>query len=132
MIGSLPLAPAGGSGPGMVPGKERIQSMKQKLNAHTPGPWRASEGTGYVAIMAGPTIDKQLAMTMTCNAEGMANARLMAAAPDLLAALEACLPWLGKAVFYDLASLPVEASKEDLSSVLSMAGKAIAKARGEA
>lgn len=102
------------------------------MNAHTPGPWRASEGTGYVAIMAGPTIDKQLAMTMTRNAEGMANGCLMAAAPDLLAALEACLPWLGKAVFYDLASLPVETSKEDLSSVLSMAGKAIAKARGEA
>lgn len=42
MIGSLPLAPAGGSGLGMVPGKERIQSMKQKLNAHTPGPQLAT------------------------------------------------------------------------------------------
>jgi hypothetical protein len=101
------------------------------LSAHTPGPWRASVGTGYVAILSGPTIDRQLAITMTCNAEGCANARLMAAAPDLLAALEACIPWLGKAIFYDLASLPVESPKEDLSKLLSMACAAVAKAGGK-
>ena len=99
------------------------------VNTHTPGPWRSSSGTGYVAIMAGPTIDRQLAITMTSTPEGVANARMMAAAPELLAALEACIPWLGKAIFYDLASLPVESPKEDLSKLLSMACAAVAKAR---
>lgn len=91
------------------------------MNAHTPGPWRASAGTGYVAIMAGPTIDRQLAITMTCNPEGCANARLIAAAPDLLAALERLEAgvrlWISRGV-----------SDEDMAA----ARAAIAKARGEA
>lgn len=91
------------------------------MNAHTPGPWRASIGTGYVAILSGPTIDRQLAIAMTCNAEGCANARLMAAAPDLLAALERLESgvrlWMSRGV-----------SDEDMT----VARAAIAKARGEA
>lgn len=90
------------------------------MNAYTPGPWKASVGTGYVAIMAGPTIANQLAMTMTCNAEGLANARLIAAAPDLLAALERLEAgvrlWISRGV-----------SDEDMDA----ARAAIAKARGE-
>ena len=100
------------------------------MNAHTPGPWRVTRHTEFL-------VKVETRNTVICDALGklteetLANARLIASAPEMLAALEACLPWLGKAVFYDIASLPVQTSKEDLSSVLSMAGKAIAKARGE-
>lgn len=104
------------------------------MNAHTPGPWNvlpwfAPSGAEITTVQA---LNRTVADCPGEDETAKANARLIAAAPDLLAALEACLPWLGKAVFYDLASLPVQTSKEDLSSVLSMAGKAIAKARGEA
>lgn len=119
------------------------------MNAHTPGPWHIvaqamdadTERHAKVCnpyafrrhIATHPDLDDpecRIVADMRDGPDG--DARLIATAPDLLAALEACLPWLGKAVFHDLASLPVETSKEDLSSVLSMAGKAIAKARGEA
>ena len=119
------------------------------MNAHTPGPWHilpqvmdsdterhARECNPYAFrrhIATHPDLDNpecRIVADMRDGPEG--DARLIAAAPELLAALEACIPWLGKAVFYDLASLPVETSKDDISSVLSMARKAIAKARGEA
>ena len=111
------------------------------MNDHTPGPWKAYRGAVWSTheSVSGP-VTKGMRTNHVCaiserlkmpDGEREANACLIAAAPEMLAALEACLPWLGKAVFYDLASLPVQTSKEDLSSVLSMAGKAIAKARGE-
>lgn len=109
--------------------------MKQKLNTHTPGPWyvRGCDGNpGYAMGRHIYSPNEGNTGTVALVSGSLANARLIAAAPDLLAALEAVMPWLGKAVFYDLASLPVQTSKEDLSSVLSMAGKAIAKVRGEA
>lgn len=59
-----------------------------KLAIHTPGPWRASVGAGHVAIMTGPTIDTVIAYGVTSTPEGVANARLMAAAPEMLEALE--------------------------------------------
>ena len=65
---------------------------------HTPGPWRASVGAGHVAIMTGPTIDTVIAYGVTSTPEGVANARLMAAAPDMLAALRRAAPWLGKMI----------------------------------
>lgn len=107
--------------------------MKQKLNVHTPGPWMVLPwfAPGGAEITTVQALNRTVADCPGEDATSKANARLISAAPDLLAALEAVLPWLGKAVFYDIASLPVETSKEDLSSVLSMAGKAIAKARGE-
>jgi hypothetical protein len=52
---------------------------------HTPGPWGV-EGS-YVH---GP--DGKRFLAVASDGEGQANARLIAAAPALLEALEACLP----------------------------------------
>ena len=57
---------------------------------HTPGPWWLQAGNGCVHI-GGPTIDKQIALVMTCDAVGVANARLISRAPEMLEALEACV-----------------------------------------
>ncbi len=79
----------------------------------------------------GPDVHRSRLATFAPGADKAKWGPLFAAAPEMLEALEACIPWLGKAIFYDLASLPVEAPREDLSKVLSMAGAAVSKARGE-
>lgn len=61
------------------------------MNAvHTPGPWWLQAGNGCVHI-GGPTIDRHIAIVTTCDAVGVANARLISRAPEMLAALEACV-----------------------------------------
>lgn len=62
------------------------------MGEHTPGPWRLSaESEGYCRVEAGrgyytgPFVDTGFEVT---GFTGEANARLIAAAPDLLAALE--------------------------------------------
>lgn len=123
MIGPLPLAPAGGSGLGMVPGKERIQSMKQKLNVHTPGPWNVLPwfAPGGAEITTVQALNRTVADCPGEDETAKANARLIAAAPDLLAALERLEAgvrlWISHGV-----------SDEDMAA----ARAAIAKARGEA
>ena len=65
------------------------------------------------------------------NTNAHANARLIAAAPEMLAALEACIPWLAKAIFYDLATMDPPANRKDLSAVLGAVERAARTARGE-
>ena len=73
--------------------------------AHTPGPWEVGRGAGWIvtrphavgrreaALAIGMTPAYSLISAPTCkwfkDGEAEANARLIAAAPDLLAALEA-------------------------------------------
>jgi hypothetical protein len=57
---------------------------------HTPGPWWLRAGNGCVHV-GGPTIDKQIALVTTCDAVGVANARLISRAPEMLDALAACV-----------------------------------------
>ena len=63
------------------------------MSAHTPGPWEINEGDGMAIAKV-----SHYAITAPCTAdigsglsreETLANARLIAAAPDLLAALKA-------------------------------------------
>jgi hypothetical protein len=82
------------------------------MGKHTPGPWSKSE-RGY--IFAG---DSCIASTSDLD-ENEANARLIAAAPDLLAALEQSLSWLS--------SYPGGGA----NAAWRKASEAIAKARGE-
>lgn len=57
------------------------------MSQHTPGPWRIrAERYKFIRI---ETALSGIAGLDTIDGEGMANARLIAAAPDLLAALEA-------------------------------------------
>lgn len=67
----------------------RIVSSK-----HTPGPWRAvecSDGARHVATRRGNVIAHISAFALDGDRSG--NARLIAAAPDLLAALEKEQEW---------------------------------------
>jgi hypothetical protein len=71
------------------------------MSKHTPGPWRAAKGTHEIFIQcAAPTGPYDVATITTLEengeqskAETQANARLIAAAPELLKALKAALEW---------------------------------------
>ena len=77
------------------------------MSAHTPGPWRLiGDGeldsphlAGFPLTIAGPADDdlanvysRENATVAIPHKESIANARVMAAAPDMLAALVAALP----------------------------------------
>ena len=94
------------------------------MNKHTPGPWFVDHKSPFL-VWAGDDIDgRHIAHIGPANdtprfdVDGP-NARLIAAAPDLLEALEYCLDCLG-----DEFALP--------SDCQSTARAAIARARGEA
>lgn len=81
-------------------------------NTHTPGPWRIGDGeSSRVYLVNGP--DGAIGEVVYADARNPADARLIAAAPDLLAALEECVSTLRP--YYR-----------------NIARAAIAKARGEA
>lgn len=92
---------------------------------HTPGPWTIREPNGAGHGFSIPEIGAWFG-TLAWEPETMANARLCAAAPDLLEALE------------ELRSAVVDLDQDEESSVthcenlLRKARLAIAKARGEA
>lgn len=104
--------------------------------SHTPGPWRAGiagnhrvygpDGTEHAGLIA------QVFSTGLPNTSGVAraNANLIAAAPDLLAALEAAYDALS-----DMAKrapeLGITLGDDDLKAI-AQARAAIAKAKGEA
>jgi hypothetical protein len=92
------------------------------MSTHTPGPWEAQpydEHAGYdcmtggIAVTAGAhtvvTVDLNSVGQRPCQpptaaqlAQAGANARLIAAAPDLLATLEAINEWGGRHLKYDI------------------------------
>jgi hypothetical protein len=61
------------------------------MSKHTPGPWKEAMWGGRVAIIHDRTNDGTFDVVVACNdqAPTFADARLIAAAPDLLAALKA-------------------------------------------
>jgi hypothetical protein len=99
------------------------------MTKHTPGPWKSIEGADIVRTENGEYISKIGGGT---DAECEANARLIAAAPDLLSAATKLLAvfddisknnkgWLGKLVLQDYAQL---------NEALIEVPAAIAKAKG--
>ncbi len=56
------------------------------LIGHTPGPW-SFDGPAHNVIVWGPEADQRVCF-MTSDGAAEANARLISAAPDLLAALQ--------------------------------------------
>ena len=102
--------------------------------SHTPGPWKRlaayvfAEGThgGNICVIGEPRAStmveyKPLSMSSKDIDEAFANARLIAAAPDLLAALEAMLDECYDTERNDAIRLAVRKARA-----------AIAKAKGEA
>ena len=105
---------------------------------HTPGPWiEAAHSTHDIRICAGPPNDRYSVAVVEgrifrgspdpklATSEGLANARLIAAAPDLLAACQAALRLYGS----DAEGANGCASPEELAIDLRAA---IAKAGGGA
>ncbi len=88
---------------------------------HTPGPWKVKSGTEVYARET-PIAD---AWTFSSSIKvGKANAKLIAAAPDLLEALEACLEALPQE-----SSLP-NTIETRIGTILKMVKASIAKAKG--
>lgn len=65
--------------------------------AHTPGPWETGKLGHNVQGANGRLVAATMFVQFGNNSEDVANARLIAAAPDLLAALIECRRWLAKA-----------------------------------
>ena len=105
---------------------------------HTPGPWETSgssvlsPGHAWICIISEPRHGRQRNIDISSPDwdEGIANARLIAAAPDLLAALEQCR----KA--FDAMPIDVLGHNEHygwpyLEELKSRVDTAVARARGE-
>ena len=88
------------------------------LDKHTPGPW--SVGSGSRILSHGPIVIAETWPTHPDAAANRANCRLVAAAPELLAACEA---------FVEAWEKCLQLEKTDVA--LQMAKAAIAKVKGE-
>lgn len=100
---------------------------------HTSGPWLRGESVGYhEPIMAGGVTVAHVILTDTYEDEADANARLIAAAPDLLAALKEMLAADGMASHTDTALREMHADGywPTFIPIILHARAAIAKAEG--
>lgn len=99
---------------------------------HTPGPWTVSND----AIYGSSGLIKPLVAYLDDrfdDAEAANNARLIAAAPDLLVALENCVNVLSRTLpLFDDESTDDKDSRDEAESVVDTALAAIAKATGGA
>jgi hypothetical protein len=101
--------------------------------SHTPGPWRVGNA-GFTVF--GPKTERPAPVVVAeippptprvSREERKANARLIAAAPEVLAALETSLKWLEAAQ----ADEPEDFDSPELRSAVDAARRAVALARGE-
>lgn len=101
--------------------------MTQTHTQHTPGPWKVTEDrpadTLVVQSLTTPYLTVAVMMGATSSAEEEANARLIAAAPDLLEVVELAA--------IDVAGGTPAARAEHYGILRRTARAAIAKARGE-
>lgn len=96
-----------------------------KETKHTPGPWKAHHGKGQMMIVqdakSNSGIANLIAFTGGGIAEDDANARLIAAAPDLLEALDFCRKFF---------NMQAEKGNPVASQLTNIVNKALAKAQG--
>jgi len=104
------------------------------MSKHTPGPWKIgseqTDGLGrYAQVQSSEEFGDIVARVCvahnanhTLNRSGRANARLIAAAPELLEALELILPYLTDG----------EDAGDEATALAPIVRAAIAKAKGEA
>ena len=108
--------------------------MSKEAMKHTPGPWVVCRGVVHQIPVASVAMDglklNVAHVTGIRNGEGLANARLIAAAPDLLEALQqatSALEWRWERVANRAAPVHETAIQE----AYNQARAAIAKATGE-
>jgi hypothetical protein len=76
-----------------------LVSRGWRMSKHTPGPWEAlTADQDGIVIVSGPFSVCTVNANEPQEAECLGNARLIAAAPELLAALERLLAWADQAV----------------------------------
>ena len=92
-----------------------------KNTQHTPAPWSVIKGSPQAGIITAPNRSLGIAEVFGGGETDIANAQLIAAAPNLLVALEQCVPLIIAHANY---------SGEGVST-LQVARLAIAKAKGE-
>ncbi len=96
---------------------------------HTPGPWKVQRREGYVGqweVVSTCETEWWIADAAPYNERQEENARLIAAAPELLEALEAVLYW-AELIAGDTTDKEAAANEE---ASIALARAAIAKARG--
>lgn len=102
-------------------------SDPKALQGHTPGPWHVeTEPQGCEGQYTQYTIQPRIADVFYMNQTGEANARLIAAAPDLLAALERVIRSQWASIDHDRNRTP------EACDIRSQICAAIDKARGQA
>ena len=74
------------------------QDFEKTAASHTPGPWTTHADAPFEVVMDDGDVNPLIATVNACSAsvdrpQALADARLIAAAPDLLAALEALTAW---------------------------------------
>jgi hypothetical protein len=90
------------------------------MSKHTPGPWHTL--TVYADHEVRTSESQLVAVVSALRCESEENARLIAAAPDLLEALELCL---------SIVRLQNGNRHSDINEIIGTARSAIAKATGE-
>jgi len=95
-------------------------NLTTERTQHTPGPWEVSP-YGNITSKSGKIASVEQ-MPSNYESEKQANARIIAAAPDLLVALEQCVPIIVR---------HANATFGDGVLTLQVARSAIAKAKGE-
>lgn len=106
---------------------------------HTPGPWKVDRSFPRQLPFGISQVNEPRQAVLTTQAfcrkttdEGEANARLICAAPDLLAALEALCAWSDHSSLTGLPDgAPVADSAPCFDDTVKMVHAAIKKARGE-
>lgn len=95
---------------------------------HTQGPWKVTdEGSQIVIQTFAPHPTGTLARVYRTDKRAHADAQVIAAAPDLLAALEA----IAKQADFSALAFPNVTGRGDLLAISQMAGDAIAMATGK-
>ena len=107
------------------------------MTKHTPGPWRVIEHSTGMLCVVGDN-DKSLCSVGYNRTEGrddIANARLIAAAPEMLAALQFAEPYIDEWIDMfdpsDEADQDVRKARDECRRGLEQLRAAIAKATGE-
>jgi hypothetical protein len=102
-----------------------------KTTNHTPGPWATS--SAWNIMKGGTKIATLEQMPGNYESERMANAQLISAAPDLLAAVDSCLEIMLRAIGERLPiNRGTECEETDWQTAIRKAKSALSKAKGGA
>lgn len=97
------------------------------MKGHTPGPWRG-DGTPGCEIIGNSRIVATMTWCSGFQEEDAANARLVIAAPDMLAALSAACGYLTNAHIDLTTSTPKTTTLRTIEGGIKLVKEAIAKA----